>query len=196
MTCLLPSSIPIPLPTDLGRDKLPPVRTVELCAHLGRWKLRTSRDHGMAKPHVRLDPPQPGQVIRYAYLWTSESDAGRDEAAKDRPCAVVLTLRQEAGDSLVFVLPITSRAPKDPADAIELSAATRLRLGLQQERCWIVLTEVNRFVWPGPDLRPVEQPVGGFYSFGLLPAATFRRARDSVLRRAREHRLRVVQRSE
>ena len=28
------------------------------------------------------------------------------------------------------------------------------RLELDDERSWIVLTEANRFIWPGPDLRP------------------------------------------
>jgi hypothetical protein len=33
--------------------------------------------------------PQPGQVIRYAYLWWSEARVGREDGAKDRPCGVI-----------------------------------------------------------------------------------------------------------
>jgi hypothetical protein len=29
-------------------------------------------------------------------------------------------------------------------------------LGLDDEPSWIITTEVNRFVWPGPDIRVVE----------------------------------------
>jgi hypothetical protein len=32
----------------------------------------------MRRPEVA--PPRPGEVIRYAYLWTNEHEAGSDEA--------------------------------------------------------------------------------------------------------------------
>jgi hypothetical protein len=32
---------------------------------------------------------------------------------------------------------------------------TKRRLGLDAEQSWIMITEANGFVWPGPDLRPV-----------------------------------------
>jgi hypothetical protein len=38
--------------------------------------------------------------------------------------------------------------------------ATNQRLGLDAERSWVMLTEANRFVWPGPDLR-MKEPSGG-----------------------------------
>ncbi|MER8589878.1 plasmid maintenance toxin (PemK-like), partial [Mesorhizobium sp. M1338] len=37
-------------------------------------------------------------------------------------------------------------------------------------RSWIVLTESNRFAWPGPDVRPLETE-SGYY--GPLPPALF-----------------------
>lgn len=36
--------------------------------------------------------PEPGLVIRYAYLWRREQETGREKGTKDRPCAVVLAL--------------------------------------------------------------------------------------------------------
>ncbi|MGH8294414.1 MAG: hypothetical protein ACRETZ_02760 [Steroidobacteraceae bacterium] len=36
--------------------------------------------------------PRPGLVIRYAYLWKREHDAGREEGSKGRPCAIVLSI--------------------------------------------------------------------------------------------------------
>jgi hypothetical protein len=30
---------------------------------------------------MALDPPLPGQVIRYAYLWWNEARVGRDDGA-------------------------------------------------------------------------------------------------------------------
>lgn len=139
--------------------------------------------------------PRPGEVIRYAYLWSQEQSYGREEATKDRPCAVVLALQEKDGDTVVVVLPITSRRPALAEDAVELPSGTRQRLGLQDERCWLVLTEANRFVWPGPDLRPVERPHGAFYCHGLLPAGLFRTVRDRVVQRARQRMHRTVTRT-
>ena len=140
--------------------------------------------------------PRPGDVIRYAYLWTNERDANREEASKDRPSAVVLTVRDDAGDPSIFVVPIIPRRPERAKDGEELAAATRKRLNLQDAPCWVLVSDVNRFIWPGPDLRPVERPAGAFYRHGALPADQFRRIRDAVLQRARTHRLGVVPRSE
>lgn len=137
----------------------------------------------------------PGEVIRYAYLWTHEVAEGRDEARKDRPCAVVIAMTDAAGVSSVIVVPITSRVPTAPDEGMEIPTATRQRLGLQDEPCWAVLTEVNQFVWPGPDLRPVAMGAGPSWSYGLLPAALFVRLRDAIVARARSRALRVTKRS-
>jgi mRNA-degrading endonuclease toxin of MazEF toxin-antitoxin module len=141
-------------------------------------------------------PPRPGEVIRYAYLWTHEADAGAEEGRKDRPCAVVLALARAEGVVEVVVAPITSGAPAREADGVEVPPETRRRLGLQDAPCWVVLTEVNRFAWPGPDLRPVETAAGPAWSHGLLPARLFERIRDAIVARARAHTLRAVPRSE
>lgn len=108
---------------------------------------------------------------------------------------MVLTVRHQ-GDDIVYVLPITSRPPTQPEDGIEMPRETRERLGLQDAPCWIVLIEVNRFIWPGPDLRPIADPVGAAWSYGLLPAKLFSKARDAMIRRVRGRRLRAVDRTE
>jgi hypothetical protein len=150
----------------------------------------------LAEPPRRGPPPRPGEVIRYAYLWTHEADAGVEEGRKDRPSAVVLALTRAKGAVEVVVAPITSSAPARDADGVELPAETRRRLGLQEASCWVVLTEVNRFVWPGPDLRPVETAAGPAWSHGLLPAQLFERVRNEIVARARARKLRAVPRSE
>ena len=134
-------------------------------------------------------------MVRYAYLWTHEAAEGREEARKDRPCAVVIATTDAAGVPSVVVVPITSRAPVVPGDGMEIPAATRRRLGLQDEPCWAVLTEVNRFAWPGPDLRPVQAVAGPSWSYGPLPAVLFERLRDAVVARARSRALRVTSRT-
>jgi len=45
----------------------------------------------------------------------------------------------------VTVLPISHTPPANPALAVEIPHETKRRLGLDDERSWIVLTEANRF---------------------------------------------------
>lgn len=120
-------------------------------------------------------------VIRYAYLWRNEHERGLEEGAKDRPCAVLLTVKNEADDRKVVVLPITHTSPRDLDHAIEIPAATKRRLGLDDERSWIIITEANRFTWPGPDLRPMRSgdPISIIY--GELPGDLFKNVRDKWL---------------
>lgn len=134
----------------------------------------------------KVPPPRPGEIIRYAYLWTHERAEGQEEASKDRPCAVVLALQKDKDqDVVVFVVPITSTPPADASEAIEVPEATRLRLGLQDGRCWIKVTELNRFNWPGPDIRPVEPKPADrpFYSYGLLPAKLYEMIKAAIQKR-------------
>lgn len=126
--------------------------------------------------------PEPGLVIRYAFLWHEAAARGQEEGDKDRPCAIVLTTRNDQGDAVVVVLPITHTPPRNPDLAIEIPAATKRRLGLDEDRSWIVLTDANRFIWPGPDLRPRIPGDAASVAYGLLPAALFREVRDKLAR--------------
>jgi hypothetical protein len=139
--------------------------------------------------------PQPGLVVRYSYLWHHEYLQGREEGVKDRPCAIVISLRDDEGDTVVLVAPITHTKPSDPDEAIEIPAATKRRLGLDDDQSWIVVTELNRFVWPGPDLRPAGQEYPGRFSYGFLPAGLFARVKAAIHARAKQRRLRTTSRT-
>ena len=117
-------------------------------------------------------------VIRDAYLWRSEHERGLEEGRKDRPCAITMTVKEESGDLKVFVLPITHTPPDDPSHAVEIPAVTKRRLGLDDERSWIMITETNRFTWPGPDLRPAKPGDPTSTVYGELPGNLFRHVRD------------------
>ena len=88
---------------------------------------------------------------------------------KDRPCAVVLTLQNGEEGEIVTVLPITHTPPSlSEADlAVEIPAETKRRLGLDDAPSWIMLTEANRFQWPGPDLRMVNNGDPSSVVYGL-----------------------------
>ncbi|TAK54180.1 MAG: hypothetical protein EPO25_08440 [Gammaproteobacteria bacterium] len=137
--------------------------------------------------------PRPGQVIRYSYLWWNESRTGLEDGSKDRPCGIVLTRLTEAGRTAAYVLPITHTPPHRDEDGIEIPRATKQRLGLDHARSWIITTELNRFIWPGPDLRPTS---AGGYVYGYLPERLMRLVLDQVKRHARDNRLKAVPRTE
>lgn len=145
---------------------------------------------------MSLPVPAPGLVIRYSYLWANEHDRGQEEGAKDRPCAVLLATRTEEGDLRVIVLPITHQPPRDPTEAVEIPPATKRRLGLDDDRSWIVLTEGNAFAWPGPDLRFASGAGAESVAYGYLPAALFRTVRDRFVALHERRKARFIGRSE
>jgi hypothetical protein len=120
-------------------------------------------------------------VIRYAFLWSDEARRGQEEGTKDRPCAVLLTTKTETGDTIAMVLPVTHTPPKDLSTAVELPLATKRRLGLDDERSWIIVTEANRFIWPGPDLRPSRPGDPASAAYGLLPNGLYEQVREKWL---------------
>ena len=138
-----------------------------------------------------LPEPRPGLVLRYGYLWADEHDQGRDEGVKARPCVVVVATQRIEGELLVTVVPITHTA--HGAGAVPLPSTTKARLGLDDEASWIVCTEVNRFVWPGPDLHPVARD--GRWAYGMLPAILYERIRRSLVGEIRRQRIRIVPRA-
>ncbi len=145
---------------------------------------------------MNFPDPFPGLVIRYSYLWKREQDQGREDGSKDRPCAIVLSILDEDEEQEVLVLPIRHTAPENPNDAIEIPMATKNRLGLDAERSWIVITEANEFVWPGPDLRPLPGRDSSTIAYGSLPPKFFAYVRDRFLERAEHDKAVRVRRSE
>ena len=68
---------------------------------------------------ARIPDPQPGLVIRYAYLWQRDATQGRDEGTKYRPAVVVLTVESDdEHGKTVLVAPITHRKPNDPTTGL------------------------------------------------------------------------------
>jgi hypothetical protein len=139
--------------------------------------------------------PVPGLVIRYSYLWRENHLRGEREGRKDRPCAAILATVSESGDRIVTVLPITHSVPAHPQQAIEIPLATKQRLKLDSDRSWIVLSEANRFIWPGPDLRLASQADAASVAYGNLPHALYDKVRLAFIETLKERHARVVSRS-
>jgi hypothetical protein len=142
-----------------------------------------------------LPRPVSGLVVGYSYLWEAEYRAGHEEGTKDRPCAVVIATRTEEGDLVVTVAPITHSPPTRMQDGLELSVEIKRILGLDTDRSWLICTELNRFVWPGPDLRPISRRAPGNFVYGMLPASFMRQVFERLALLRAERRPHVVFRS-
>jgi hypothetical protein len=117
------------------------------------------------------------------------------EGKKDRPCVIVLAAENTVDGTVVTVAPITHSHPQDEI-AVEIPATTKQRLGLDAERSWVVISEVNRFVWAGPDLRPISREKAGRFDYGMLPPALFTRIRNLLVEHAQQRRTNLVVRQE
>lgn len=122
---------------------------------------------------MSIPTPEKGLVIRYAFLWSEEHEGGRDEGRKDRPCGIVVSKTDEDGGTKVIVVPITHVPPRADQHSLELTEAEKKAAGLDDERQWVILEELNRFTWPGYDLRKI--PETGRYDYGRLPSGTHQR---------------------
>lgn len=146
---------------------------------------------------MKWPTPQPGLVIRYAYLWRREALEGREEAVKDRPCAILLVVKQDDDPSpLVWVLPVTHAHPFDLTAAVEIPQITKRRLGLDGERSWVILSEANEFRWPGPDLRPAVRGEPSSIVYGMLPPRFYEHLRVKWLELFRARKARSTRRTE
>jgi hypothetical protein len=144
----------------------------------------------MATPSSARRRPAPGDLLPYSFLWSHEAGAGREDAAKERPCVVVLAVG-DGDNPTVLVAPITSRDP-GRAEAVALSLGV---IGLSRAS-WIIPWELNLFRWPGPDIGRAATPAGAPWRLGSLtpPLRTLLADRVEALLKAR--RARVVRRSE
>lgn len=139
--------------------------------------------------------PKPGQVIRYSYLWKHEHDRQQEEGSKDRPCAVIMVTKQDNGENVVTVLPITHAPPADPKLAIEIPIQTKQRLCLDDEKSWIILSEANRFTWAGPDLRMVKPGEPSSVVYGYLPANFFETVKSRFIQIAKQQKAKLIKRT-
>jgi hypothetical protein len=106
---------------------------------------------------------------------------------------VVAAIARKAGTRLL-VAPITHVAPERSADAIELPANVKKQIGLDSGPGWIVLTELNSFIWPGPDVRIAPGQQSPHYD--AIPDWLFFDVRDAVIRHRGAGKLRITKRTE
>ena len=121
---------------------------------------------------------------------------GRDEGQKDRPCAIVAALRtDENGDTRVLVLPITHSPPDHLSLAAEIPHRVKERLQLDDARSWVVVSEWNEFIWPGPDLRRPPGASDSSIAYGMIPPGLFSIIRERFLSVIKAHDANPVRRT-
>lgn len=143
---------------------------------------------------MSLPAPEPGLVISYAYLWRHEHRKGLEEGRKVRPSVIVLAVQSPDGNATrVTVAPITHTPPAKAGEAIELPPRVKQALGLDDDRSWIVLDEVNQFAWPGYDIRPVPRSKDRF-AYGFIPPKLYNTVIGRILELAAARRVVEVSR--
>ena len=145
---------------------------------------------------MALPAPAPGLVIAYSYLWFYEHNQGHEDGRKVRPAVILFATETDTdGDLGVYVSPITHATPPNPEVAVEIPPQVGKRLGLDDQKSWAILDEVNHFTWPGVELgqAPVNPPS---VAYGFLPPALFAKIRTISARLARTGQANIVPRTE
>ena len=93
---------------------------------------------------MTADFPVAGQVFDYHYLWKWQADRGETEGRKKRPSCVVIVVTDRVGHHVMFIAPITSKAPDPGRTALEIPETEARRAGLDANlRLWVILDELN-----------------------------------------------------
>jgi len=128
-----------------------------------------------------LPEPEPGLVFRYDYLWGRVAREGR-ETSKDRPACVAVATDSNIDPRLVIILPITHSKPSGRDAGVEIPLRVRRYLGLDDEPCWVIVTNANVDDWPNPGIAALPGKPKVF-AYGYLPASLFEKIKAEFLRR-------------
>ena len=106
-----------------------------------------------------------GSIINYPYLWQWQAAKGRENAEKERPVCLALTIPDlKLKLTHLVILPISSTEPFDDQTALEIPALEIRRAGLSpHKRSWITVSEYNYDIAERSFyLEPNQMPKGQF----------------------------------
>lgn len=139
-----------------------------------------------------LPDPEPGLVIRYDYLWSGEAQAGRNQS-KERPACLLIASDPSPKPAFVVLLPITHTRPRGNTVGIEISAAARKHLKLDDAPCWVIVSEYNVDEWPNGGMGQIPGRPGVF-SYGFIPPGLFAQIKAKFIELAGRRSQRSVKR--
>ena len=128
---------------------------------------------------MRLPDPEPGLVFRYDFTWLDDAKRGRS-SGKDRPACIAVATEAQKGRRRVVILPITHSKPSHGTKGLEIPAPVRAALGLDDEPCWVVVSQYNIDDWPNAGIAPVPGRAAKF-AYGHLPPNLFHRIKAAFL---------------
>lgn len=120
-------------------------------------------------------------MIRYEFLWSNEAEDGQEDGSKKRPCAIIVASKKEDGGTTVIVAPITHTPPNPPGSGVEIPIRVRQALGLDNAQQWVILNDLNEFIWPGYHIYPLDNTMPVKFDYGHLPPKLFDAIRDKIL---------------
>ena len=107
--------------------------------------------------------PVAGEVFRYPFLWKREQMAGETEGRKKRPVCIAVTIAKNDGETVVFILAVTTQPPLPTRQALEVPQIESQRVGLETHvRKWIMLDEINTDVVERSCVWDDRKPLGAF----------------------------------
>lgn len=88
-----------------------------------------------------------------------------------------LIIRWRKNTSLLA--PITSRPP-EKSTGIDLPIEIKRQLGLDERKSWVIASNLNKFTWPGFDVRSVPGRNPSTYLYGRIPAGFLLQVRSTL----------------
>ena len=112
-----------------------------------------------------MSKPTAGEVFRYPFLWRREQLAGETEGRKKRPVCIAVTVAKSDGETVVFILPITTQPPFPSRKFLEVPQIESQRVGLETHvRKWVMLDEINTDILERSYVWDDRTPIGTFSS--------------------------------
>ena len=112
---------------------------------------------------MAADFPSPGQVFDYHFLWKWQADRGETEGRKTRPSCVTLVVINKGGQHVLFIAPITSKAPGNDRSFLPIPETEARRAQLDTGvPLWVVLDELNADILETSYVIEDRAPRGAF----------------------------------
>lgn len=139
----------------------------------------------------QMRKPAAGDVFTYPFLWKRQQIQGETEGRKPRPVCMAVTAANADGNTLLFIVPITTQPPMDGRIAIEVPEIEAKRAGLDTEKpCWVMLDEFNSDVFERSFVFEDRTPLGAFSSKFTA------RLQGTLLAAAKDGKARIVNRQD